>query len=346
VPTRAWSGSATALLFALVGAWPACAQISISADATAATAHYDGFLRSGVLLFTPMVRLERPLVTAAARSTFSLFESGRGSIDALVTGSMFTPGFRSFRGEVSGVGGLTRYRRTTTGYGGGGARLHMIGPGIGGWIGAGITSVTGGTAVLDGTRIEAGWWMRVGTFTLSAAGSGSNVEGLGYFDSVVSTRWSRGWIELAANGSGRVIEDETSALLAGDLAVTFWLSRSLAVVFGHGSYLSDPAQLASGGRYTALTMRIASRPPALRDALARSIGYQAPSVARPVVAAFESRRDRSGLVRFRIRTSDATTVDLMGDFTDWAPVGDYLGRMVSSAGTQTLGSSRWRTEIV
>ena len=315
--TRLWPGSAALLIVALLGAAPAHAQWSVSADASAATARYDGFLRSGVLLFTPVVRFERSLFTVAGRSTLSFFESGRSSLDALVAGSAFTPEYRSMRGELSGVGGLTRYGGLTTSYGGWGARLHVLTPRGGVWAGGGITSVTSATGVVDGSRGEAGAWFRAATLTLSAVGTASDVDGFDYLDAATSARWSRGWLELSANGAGRWSEEGERTRFAGDLSATAWLSRRLAVVVGHGSYLSDAVQLAPGGRYTAVTMRIASRPPALRDALARSIGYQAPTIVRPVTAGFEARPDRDGNVRIRVRAPDAGTIEIMGDFTDW-----------------------------
>ena len=61
------------LVIALLGATPVRAQISLSADATAATVRYDGFLRSGVLLLTPVVRVDRPQLSLNGRGTFSLF---------------------------------------------------------------------------------------------------------------------------------------------------------------------------------------------------------------------------------------------------------------------------------
>ena len=99
-----------------------------------------------------------------------------------------------------------------------------------------------------------------------------------------------------------------------------WLTRRLAIVLGHGAYPVDLSQLAPGGRYTALSMRIATRPPALRDALARSVRYPTPSVVRPVVATFDVKRNRDGTVRIRVRAPGAGSVELVGDFTDWDPL--------------------------
>jgi hypothetical protein len=102
------------------------------------------------------------------------------------------------------------------------------------------------------------------------------------------------------------------------------VSRRLAVVLGHGAYPVDLAQLAPGGRYSALSLRIATRPPALRDALARSVRTPTASIARPVVATFDAKRNRDGTVRIRVRAPGAGSVELIGDFTDWDPLA--LGR--------------------
>ncbi len=224
------------------------------------------------------------------------------------------------RAEFSGLGGLTRYQGFTTNYGGFGARLHIVMPAGGLWAGGGITSVTSGTDINDGSRGEAGAWFRAGSLTLSAVGTTADVDGFDYIEGSTSARWSRGWLELSANGAARFGDEGSPTRASGDLSATAWLSRQAAVVVGHGSYLSDPAQLAPGGRYTAVTIRIASRPPAFRDALARTIGYQAPIVARPVAAGFEARPERDGNVRIRVRAADARSIEIMGDFTDWDPV--------------------------
>jgi hypothetical protein len=94
----------------------------------------------------------------------------------------------------------------------------------------------------------------------------------------------------------------------------------MAVVVGHGRYPIDPSQLAPGGHYSAISLRLATRPPALRDALARSVRIPTASIVRPVVAGFDAKRGRDGTVRIRVHAPAAASVELVGDFTDWDPL--------------------------
>src|SRR5688500_14003629 len=105
------------MLVALLVAAPLHAQVSLSADATVATVRYDGFLRSGVLLLTPVARVDRPRFSLTGRGTFSLFESGNHSTDIVLAGSVFTPRVEQWQAELTADGGISRYLQSNTGYG-------------------------------------------------------------------------------------------------------------------------------------------------------------------------------------------------------------------------------------
>jgi hypothetical protein len=320
VLTRPGFGGALLLVVALLGAAPARAQVSMSADATAATVHYDGFLRSGVFLFTPIVRVDRPQFSVTGRGTFSRFESGNHSTDLVLAGSVFTPRLEEWQAELTADGGISRYLQNNTGYGSLGARLHRAGPRTGTWLGISRVSVTGGADLIGSTRGELGTWARTGELAFSAAATGTAMRDVSYFDAGVHARWDHAWLQLTASAGARAGDETGGARRWGDLSATMWLSRRIAMVIGHGAYPVDLAQLAPGGRYTALSMRIATRPPALRDALARTIRNPTPANIRPVVATFDVKRNRDGTVRLRVRAPGASSVELMGDFSDWDPL--------------------------
>jgi hypothetical protein len=308
-------------LVALLGATsPSRAQLSVSADATAATVHYDGYLRSGVALFTPVVRYEGSSFTIAARGNFSVFQSGNRSVDLLGTTSVFTPELNVFRGELSATGGISSYRAIDTGYGTLGLRAHAIGRRGGAWIGAGGSSVTSGRAVQNGRFAEGGAWGRAWGLAATLQAKGFDVDLLQYIDTELAMRWSRGRLELSGSAGGRAGDETEGARAWGELSATVWLGQRVALVLGHGSYPNDQAQLTPGGQYTAVSLRIASRPTFLRDALARTVRYETPPIAPPVVAGFEVRRSSSTMVRIRIRAPDASSVELAGDFTNWEPI--------------------------
>ena len=311
---------------ALLGATPVRAQLTVSADATHASVHYDGYQRSPVWLLSPVVRLERPTLTVAGRGNFSRFASGNRSTDLLLAGSLYPRSAGPWRAEISGSAGLSRYLDINTGYGAFGVRAHRMVRSAGIWFGASLTTVNGSTAIIGGTRGELGAWARVGPLTMSAASMMTSVAGTRYADTGLQARYTRGWLELAGGGGARGGDPTLGLRLWGDLSATMWVSRRLAVVVGHGSYPSDPTQLSPGGQYTALSLRFATRPPAFREALTRTIGYPTPGLVRPVVAGFEAERQRDGRVRIRVRAADASSVELMGTFTDWMPVSLERGR--------------------
>ena len=306
---------------ALLGAAPVRAQVSVSSDATWATVHYDGYQRSPVVLLSPVVRLERPTLTLAGRGNFSRFASGNLSTDLLLAGSLYPRAAGPWRAEILGSGGISRYLDANTGYGTLGVRAHRMARSAGIWFGGSGSAVSGSIDVIRSVRGELGGWARVGPLTMSAATMVNSVQEARYVDTGIQTRYTRGWLELAG-GAGTRGGDETLGLRSwGDLSATLWLSRRLAVVVGHGAYPSDPTQLSPGGRYTALSLRFATRPPAFREALSRTIGYPTTRpLVRPVVAGFEVDRQRDGRTRIRVRAADATSVELMGTFTDWTPV--------------------------
>ena len=319
--TRPRVGTAAVLAgVALFGATPARAQIAISTDATRASVHYEGYQRSSVWVLAPVVRFERPTLTLAARGNFSLFESGNRSTDLVFAASLYPPSQRSWRPEISASAGVSRYLANTTAYGSASLRAHRIARAAGVWVGATATAVTGSTDILSGVRTEAGGWAREGPLTMSIAGALTSIAETDYFDLGIQARYTRGWLEVAGATGARAGGATLGPRDWADLSATLWLTRRLALVAGHGSYPSDPTQLSPGGRYTAISMRIATRPPAFREALARATGYPVPAIARPVVAGFEARRERDGRTRIRIRAADAQRVEIMGTFTDWEPV--------------------------
>ena len=329
--TRPWPSGA--VLFAtLLGAASLDAQVSVSADATVATVRYNGFLRSGVLLLTPVARVDYPLFSLTGRGTFSRFESGNHSTDLVVAASVFTPRLNAWQAELTADGGISHYLQSNNGYGSVGARLHRTGARSGFWLGGERVSVTTGTTPDESSRREIGTWARTGPFALSFAvtrtktrevvsdETGNRTEHVAYYDAGAHARWEREWLQLTASLGARAGDPIIGARQWGDVSATMWLNRRLAIVLGHGTYPVDLAQRAPGGRYSALSMRIATRPPALRDALARSVRLPTPSLVRPVVASFDAKRNRDGTVRIRVRAPGASSVELVGDFSDWDPL--------------------------
>jgi hypothetical protein len=173
---------------------------------------------------------------------------------------------------------------------------------------------------------------------MSVSAIATAIRDVDYIDTGLHLRWSRELLELSASAGARTGDETGGARRWGDISATAWLTRNVALVVGHGAYPSDITQLSPGGRYTALSIRLATRPPVLRDALARSVRYPTPSLIRPVVATFEFRKLGEGRVRMRVRAPGAGAVEIAGDFTDWEPL--PLERLRGDSWEITLPLSR------
>lgn len=329
--------TAAAAFIGLGPAWAttAHAQVVATLDAGAATVHYDDYLRSSVLTLTPSVRVERPEGNVALRGTTSFFESGNHSIDLAIGGSVFTHAMGKWRGEGGGSGGLTVYKGAATGNATLQARAHRISGFSGLWLGASAGMFSGATEQQGAFTLDAGSWLRRGGVTASLAATGTSFSGARYATVDGITRWNRGVLEYVVRTGLRVGDDVGGARQWADASATVWLGRHLAVSAGGGAYPSDPARGAPGGRYAVVSMRLASRAPALREAIYRTEGYTAPIIARPVVASFRMQTVRGEVRRIRIRAPGAHRVELAGDFTDW-----------SARAFASDGSDGWQIELV
>jgi hypothetical protein len=174
-----------------------------------------------------------------------------------------------------------------------------------------------GTSVL---RLGAGAWKRVGDFGLITSGSHLRADQITVTDIEAGARYSGGMLSLAASAGARLAgHDVQGARQWGEMSVVWWVARHIAVVGAHGRYPSEPGRGAPGGRYSAISLRLATRPPVLDVAIPRRDRGASPEFGRPVVASFQARRENDSTYVLSVRAPGARSVEIAGDFNDWQP---------------------------
>ena len=296
----------------------AAAQFSTTVDAGWATIRYDEYLRTGVFTLSPALRLDFPRTFLSARGTLSQFESGSTSADLSLAGSTFSRPFGPLRIELSGGGGGTIYNGLGTGHVSGGLRVHALASRAGLWVGGSGGYVDDGIIGSFVERYAAGGWTRLGSWSLSTVAQHQNAELFSVTDLEGALRLNWGAFNLAASAGARAGgNDLIGARRWGELASTIWFGRHFAFVAAHGRYPSEPGRGTPGGSYTTLSLRYATRPPLQDLSTARGERSGTPTVARPVVAGFNVKKEGDSTYVLTARAPGASRVEVTGDFTDW-----------------------------
>lgn len=330
--------------------------LTAAVDAGASRIHYDGYLPSGVLDLAPSIRFDAPAAVLVARGSVARFESGNLNSQGAVAGSAFTPERGALRGELAVSASLGYHQSIgNTGIAQIGGRLHAARSNAGAWAGVGYgwSALGGGLGAGVSTREVGGWLRRRtgwgGSLRASAVYRATGVADVDYTEGSVALRWTGARLELGADGGARRGEralgsGHERSWLSADAA--FWLRPRLAVVGAAGSFLSDPTTSAIGGSYASLGLRLALRRPAPdelpRVILPRSVGRPdapagaaTPDAARsgavpsgaaaagagaPGAESMLVEESGGGRVTLRFTLPGASSAQLMGDFTDWAPL--------------------------
>ena len=275
-------------------------------------------------------------------------------------GSGFTGLARPLRLEVTAEGrGLQDTRETFRGTWGAGLRLHLADDLRGVWLG----SQLGGDRFGGTLRWEGAAWRRWGPMSIQLRGwqltalnqmrETSPFDTLSPSDSLrqqlkVTTdlgawvRWAPGRFDFAAASGWRIGATEPGGLNdpgdgsirqgSGDatrrrarqwwmLEGTWWFSNRAGIHSEVGTYPSEIALGTTRGNYFRLGIRAALTP------------HRGTAARRPGGSAFEAKRGESG-VEFVLQAPSAKRVELMADFTDWAPVD-----------MAPIGAGRWRLEL-
>lgn len=302
-------------------------RANASLDVGGAAVTYDDFLGSSVLSVTPAIRIEGARTLVLARASYSQFESGTSSLQAALAGSLVSPEVWGLRAEAFGSAGTTRYDKAlaATNLLGAG-RLHLAGPRAGTWVGAGLGFVSQGSRLPSNVaQLEVGGWVRDAETTYTLVVQPSRVGDVRYADAVGAARWqnARGEVSVSAGYRARARRSIPGQRGWGEVWGALWMGRRFAAVGGAGLFPYDIVQGLPGGRYVSAGLRVATRRPPVND----------PALRAELLLPYEVRRLRSvradlfvvadnddGSRTVRVRVRGAQRVELMGDFTDWAPV--------------------------
>lgn len=326
-------GVAAAALILPIAASPLAAQhaqITGSLDVGAASVAYDEFLRSNVATLSPTFRVETGRANFVARGAYSRFlESGNYSFEGTLAASVISPAVWKVRGELFATASNTRYSRL----GDSAAtnllavgRVHVANADRGLWLGPGLGVVTQGFNFPDDlVQLDAGAWWRSHETTLTAQVIPTRIGSIKYADLVLGGRWSPRRTEVTATAGYRVGERATGASRWMEVGGSYWVTSHLALLAGGGVFPTELWRGLPGGRYASVALRVATHAPPASDPqrLAELVQpYELSRLRRQRGAAtqFTVVVETDGTRTLRVAAPGATRVEMIADFTDWAPV--------------------------
>jgi hypothetical protein len=259
----------------------------------------------------------------SASGTYLRFESGHQSLQGAVTGRLFAaPLSQRWRGEFGVATGASQYldfgifwHAVAM------ARLDLLGPARGAWIGVTAGTTSSGTAPRSVTAASAGVRWRLSELTLHLSATRSRIGDTIFTDVQSSAHAERGSVVGGATLGARVSNGDGGTGVYAEASAALSLGERTALVLGGGRYRTDPVSgsLAASYLTVALGLRLGTtrrhvyRPPSPRGPSAEE-SSSAPAVRLDVHA------ERGGPVRLQLHAPDAARVELAGDFTDWDPV--------------------------
>ena len=327
------------LLFTALAVGAARAQVVGTLGAGTGRITYDDTPRMTVVSLTPAVLFEGERTTVSGLASFTRFDGGIWSAQALAAGSRFTEARGLFRGELSAQAEMNSHRGTLrTAQAIAQGRGHLVGGGDRGlWLGAGAghawRSPAGGALL----RADVGAWAQLGGTTLRLTAAHNTVRTstrivtaepnmeanvvdtrslslssarVRYVDAEAHLAWARARVAIDAAAGRRMVRDggHTNTWLLGGSVM---LTERFALVGSTGTSAFDIAQGLPGGRYATIALRVTTRPGGPLELRSRS---------RATARGMETWREQDGTVLLVVHAPRARRVELMGDFTDWRPL--------------------------
>lgn len=329
------------VLGVLVAVGRADAQaLSTTLDVGASGVRYADSVMASALTVTPAASVSADRGTLDAYASYSQLRAGGWTSQGSLRGSAFTPVASAMLGELYGsVGGSAHDDGTRTGELLAMVRGHALTLHRGASLGVGAGRTWDGVAWRNLIEGELGFWSRFGEDVLTNATLRPTVvdDSVRYTDSEISAQWSRSRVELAASAGARAGSRSrgttASASTWGSVNIVAWLTSTLAVTGGIGSYPVDLTQGFPGGRFVSFALRLAvgregpvvpSAPPAAAapeiataTATARTDERPSRAVDDFVVGAPSGAAHRLSI---RVHAPSARSVEINADFTDWSPV--------------------------
>lgn len=354
ITLRSAAGPTLAILWcALASPRAARAQVTPSLDAATSSVSYDDGRGDGLIALSPALELAGSSAVLSLSGTLAARQAGgmasrgaaRASIGAPRLGPIRLVGIARSGWDAFDPRGSSGYWRTE-------ARANVGSAARGAWLSLGQGRALDANGWNGVTTAGGGAWTRIGGATLSASLSSARRGGsetqmqifthsvpirdtvpgadtiIGFrsvtdtswaraiaasTDAEASLRWSHGALALELTGGRRLL---AGSELWGGAQAMYWLGPRVALVASGGSLPASIAEGREGSRYLTFGMHWAPRrrdPP--REPADPSGGRA------PRAPALEVQPASDGTRAIRLRLPEhARTVELMGDFTGWAPV--------------------------
>lgn len=296
------------------------AQVKAAVDLGVSSVRYDGFLTSTAAAVSPSFRWAGPRALVLANGSYLRFASGNRSLQANMSGSIFSAPLGRWTGELSALAGASQYRDFTgfshallTG------RLHLDGARAGVWIGG----TSGTTSFIDAQRpvgsLVAGAWTRRFAATWLVNAMYTRVGDSAYTDVEGVTQAARGRFTFDGSLGARVWSRGGGHGVYGEASGSYAVGPWIALVLAGGRYPTDPTRGSVAGRYVTLSLRLTALP---GRAAARPAAFPRPPVHHsspdsddPPAVSAELGEDGGFVIH-----AAAHTVEIEGDFTDWQPL--------------------------
>jgi hypothetical protein len=324
VTGRRWRRCALAL------AWLACHASSVSAQTVAilgmggSIIEYDGFLTSGAATLTPALRFDTPNLSLGGQGSWTVFESGNQIFQATAAASWLAPARERWRVELSGAAGASRYAdQVGSGHVLGRGRLHFFDDRNGGWFSATTGASIYGLAEVP-LELAIGAWSARDRFAVVGTLTGTWLGTDRHLDIAGAAKWTDDRLEFEGRAGARTWTkgiDDTQSGLWCEVSALIPLAARVSLALSGGRYPSDPVRRVLGARYATAGLRLAlsgtDRSPALTIAGSTIAAVQNHMNAGSTPGARLEIAPIGTVHSVRIHAAGATSVDVMGDFTDW-----------------------------
>jgi hypothetical protein len=352
------SGRRAFLLALLCSGWasPALGQLTGTLDMGAGTYRPDRSIPGGIASIAPSLRYHSGPFELQALGVYSDAPAGRWNFQGGTEAFVRTPAFGFLLLEASGQAEWTSHYRVdgTTTFSGGMRAYLATGSRARAWAGRmfGRASALGERRPLR--RTEVGGSAMLGTVHLAFSLANTSVDRsymlgpvdprepavdtmaaypepnaehkvdrVALTDAVLSGRWRFRSFDFDASLGRRFSRSAPETIIWG-LSASRGLSPTLALVAAAGRAGSDPVTSVPGARYFAVGLRLRVGAPVIAPLPARA----APSESAPFRIGPPLGVGREIVVQ----ASEAESVELAGDFTDWKPVA-----------LRPWGEDSWRT---
>ena len=308
--------------------FPLAAQAVGTLSLGASLIELDGFLSSGAVVFAPALQFDTPRLAFVGQGSWTVFESGNGVLQANATAGWLSGSRGWWRLELSGSAGASKYASEPgSGHLLAGARLHVFRSRAGGWIGLAAGQSVGESAL--GVPVEltmAGWHVRQ-QWTLVGTATATRFGGDHYLDLVGAVRWAGRGVEVEGRFGARPwtrlqgLAGTAGTGGYGEVTALVPLSPRLALSIGGGNHLADPVRRVLGARYLSAGIRLRAFGPEARSVLRENSTAIMRRLAPADAGATRLEIVASGQFHaIKVSAPGASSVELMGDFTDWSVV--------------------------